>query len=291
MFEIIILYYINSKFFNQEHYLHQKLIIFLNLILSLFKISVIIISIFGDKEENENNSKILYVTFYKFIPIIIAVYLCLITLRSYVNIKIKWLMDFKFISVSKILLAYGIIGIILSSIACMITTIFKCPKNDFFSPICKVKSKNGKIYFDNLIVYYNKFDYFEILRIIFGAVLFFFSKYYSLLIIKYFTPIHLIFSIPIYFFFKKIFLIINTLFHGNFFIENKMKNIEYKFTLDISEDFLSFIGFAIYLELIELNFCGLNYNLGRHISIRAYSEIYEDSVNYINDNEEDEIDN
>ena len=142
-----------------------------------------------------------------------------------------------------------------------------------------------------MIVYYNKFDYFEILRIIFGAVLFFFSKYYSLLIIKYFTPIHLIFSIPIYFFFKKIFLIINTLFHGNFFIENKMKNIEYKFTLDISEDFLSFIGFAIYLELIELNFCGLNYNLGRHISIRAYSEIYEDSVNYINDNEEDEIDN
>ena len=291
MFEIIILYYINSKFFNQEHYLHQKLIIFLNLILSLFKISVIIISIFGDKEENENNSKILYVTFYKFIPIIIAVYLCLITLRSYVNIKIKWLMDFKFISVSKILLAYGIIGIILSSIACMITTIFKCPKNDFFSPICKVKSKNGKIYFDNLIVYYNKFDYFEILRIIFGAVLFFFSKYYSLLIIKYFTPIHLIFSIPIYFFFKKIFLIFNTLFHGNFFIENKMKNIEYKFTLDISEDFLSFIGFAIYLELIELNFCGLNYNLGRHISIRAYSEIYQDSENVINDNEEDEIDN
>jgi hypothetical protein len=144
MFEIIILYYINSKFFNQEHYLHQKLIIYLNLILSLFKISVIIISIFGDKEENENNSKILYVTFYKFIPIIIAVYLCLITLRSCVNIKIKWLMDFKYISVNKILLAYGIIGIILSSIACMITTIFKCPKNDFFHQFVKLSLKMKK---------------------------------------------------------------------------------------------------------------------------------------------------
>ena len=288
MLEIIILYYINSKLFKQKHYSHQKLIIYLNLILSLFKILAISLSFFGDKEENENNNKILYVTYYKFIPIIILVYLCLITLRSYVNIKIKWLMDSKFISVNNILLAYGIIGILLSSIACVITTIFKCPKNDFFSQICKVKSKNERIYFDNIIVYYNKFDYLEILRIIFCSLLFFFNKYYSLLIIKYFTPIHLIFSFPIYFFFKKIFLIFNTLFHGNFFIENKMENIEYKFILDISCDFLSFIGFTVYLELIELNFCGLNYNLGRHISIRAYSEIYESTDTFIIDNEEEE---
>lgn len=98
----------------------------------------------------------------------------------------------------------------------------------------------------------------------------------------------MIFSFPIYFFFKKIFLIFNTLFHGNFFIENKMENIEYKFILDISCDFLSFIGFTVYLELIELNFCGLNYNLCRHISIRAYSEIYESTDTFIIDNEEEE---
>ena len=67
-----------------------------------------------------------------------------------------------------------------------------------------------------------------------------------------------------------------------------MENIEYKFILDISCDFLSFIGFTVYLELIELNFCGLNYNLGRHISIRAYSEIYESTDTFIIDNEEEE---
>jgi len=291
MLEIIILYYINNKIYNQKHYLHQKVIIYLNLILALLKILVIISSFYGDNEENRNNNKILYVTYYKFIPIIIIIYLCLITLRSYANIQLKWLMDYKYISINKILLAYGIIGIILSSIAGIITTFYKCPSNEFFSQICKVKLTDEPIYFDNFIVYYQKFDYLEILRIIFGALLFFFSKYFSLLIIKYFSPIHLIFSFPIYFFFKKIFLVINTLIHGKFFIENRMNNIEFKFGLDISVDFLSFFGFAIYLELIELNFCGLNYNLGRYISRRAYTEIYENSDNFINDNEEEEIEN
>ena len=32
----------------------------------------------------------------------------------------------------------------------------------------------------------------------------------------------------------------------------------------------------IYLEIIELNFCNLNYNLRKYINIRSVEDIYED---------------
>ena len=45
--------------------------------------------------------------------------------------------------------------------------------------------------------------------------------------------------------------------------------IEYKFTLDVSGDLLSIIGFLVYLEIIELNFCNLDYNLRKTIMEKA----------------------
>ena len=41
--------------------------------------------------------------------------------------------------------------------------------------------------------------------------------------------------------------------------------------MELSE-LISIIAFCIYLEIIELRFCGLNRNLKRNISIRAISE-------------------
>ena len=45
-----------------------------------------------------------------------------------------------------------------------------------------------------------------------------------------------------------------------------------KFLLDISGDVFSIFGFLIYLEMIELNFCGLNFNLEQNIINRGKSE-------------------
>ena len=48
--------------------------------------------------------------------------------------------------------------------------------------------------------------------------------------------------------------------------------MEYKFTSDFLGDILSIIGFLVYLEIIELNFGNLDYNLRRTIMERAIED-------------------
>ena len=56
-----------------------------------------------------------------------------------------------------------------------------------------------------------------------------------------------------------------------FFLDHKNFAIT-KYFLDISGDFLCLIGFLIYLEVIELNFCGFNYDLKQNIAQRGIDE-------------------
>ena len=55
---------------------------------------------------------------------------------------------------------------------------------------------------------------------------------------------------------------------------------------------LSLIGFMIYLEIIELNFCNLNYNLRKYIDERSIRDTKgndnRDSIIYDYDEDEDE---
>ena len=48
-----------------------------------------------------------------------------------------------------------------------------------------------------------------------------------------------------------------------------MKYIRESYFLDLTSDFSAIIGFLIYLEIIELNFCNLNKNLRKYIMIRS----------------------
>ena len=98
------------------------------------------------------------------------------------------------------------------------------------------------------------------------------------LIIKYYTPIHVIFSFPVQFFIEKTFLLIFTaiFFNDDLFKENSQLE---KFLLDESGDIASIIGFLIYLEMIELNFCGFNYNLKKNIVERSKSDYIESVLN------------
>ena len=319
MIEIIIISYMTAKIFKNKMYLHHKLIIFLNLIPVLFKIIAIYLS-FQDKcnkvgddyyycfyykenkclSRNETISyklneglKNYYVKNAYLVPIGIIVYLILITLRSYVNSSIKWLMDLKYISEKKLLMIYGLMGTLISSIICIITTFIECKneedKLDIYDYICKVKY-NNKLYFDSFTAIQQsleKKDYkwITILKTFFGIIFFYFNKYFSILIIKYLTPVHLIFSFPVYYFVQKVVLIINTLIiEKTFFSASRINYIQVKFILDILGDILSSFGFLVYLEIIELNFCKLNYNLRRKISDRASIEKY----GYLGIEDEDE---
>ena len=240
------------------------------------------------KSFNENNTeynltgglKHYYVKNFFFFAIGIIGYLIVMTLRSYINLEIKEKMDVKYISEKKILILYGLMGATINFIICIITTFVKCKDKtkdrDIYDYICKVKY-NDTLYFDSFIAFFkpNYNPLILILKTIFGSIFFSLNRYFSILIIKNFTPVHLIFTFPIYFLILKIFLIIFTLVkEQSFFSNNRMHFIEWKFSLDFLEEILSSIGFLVYLEIIELNFCKLNYNLKRNISDRGDEEKY-----------------
>ena len=97
------------------------------------------------------------------------------------------------------------------------------------------------------------------------------------MIIKYYTPIHVIFSYPVQFFIEKTFLLIFTAIFFPDELFSKQNQLK-KFLLDESGDIASIIGFLIYLEMIELNFWGFNYNLKKNIINRGESD-YKISLN------------
>ena len=312
MIEIIIITYMIKIMYKKKLYLHHKVIIFLNLIIvALFKIIAIILSFVDDcnkgndyyylcnynyksnkfnmcLSEKENNTEInstgrlkhYYVMNRSFVAIGIIGYLILMTLRSYINLEIKEKIDVNYISEKKILMLYGLMGATISLIICIITTFVECKnepsEKDIYNYLCKVKYEDA-LYFDSFSAFFQNVgdNWILILKTIFGSIFFSFNRYFSILIIKNFTPVHLIFTFPLYFLILKIFLIIFTLIkEQSFFSNNRMHFIEWKFSLDFLEEILSSIGFLVYLEIIELNFCKLNYNLKRNISDRGDEEKY-----------------
>ena len=306
MLELLIITYFSAKMFKLQVYNHQIVAILFNVFPCILKILTIFLSFY-----DQNNNP--YTQSNSLIAFGIIMYLILITLRSYVNSKIKWLMDLKYISTSRFLMIYGLIGAGISLIACIVTTFIKCKecgvfneKREITDDICKVKynntNENYDIYFDNFKIYFSNIrnvnDFFkEFFIIIVGMITYYFSEYNCLLVIKYLTPVYIIFSNPICFFFQKVLLILNTLYekHSFFYIIDKIK-LE-KFSLDISGDVLSFLGFLVYLEIIELNFCNLNFNLRKSIMKRANFESYEcesernDSTIINSEDEEETVDN
>ena len=91
--------------------------------------------------------------------------------------------------------------------------------------------------------------------------------------INYLSPVHTIISYSLVKLFPKIILPINNLIlEGTFFKKDSIKNIGIKYSFGIILNILAIIGFAIYLELIELNFCGLNFYLKKYSLKRAEDE-------------------
>ena len=131
MVELLIITYLNSYMFKTEIYKHQKFAIWINMISGLFKVSTIILSLFDD---NKEEMPVLYNVNKLLIPIGIIIYLILIILRSYINIKIKCFMDLNYISHSQLLIFYGLIGTISCALITVISTFIKCNNNikEFF---------------------------------------------------------------------------------------------------------------------------------------------------------------
>ena len=329
MVEIIIISLFTLKMFKVEIFRHQIIAMLINIIPCLLKIGSIILSFYDDTDDNQNYTGKLPVIYVKdsfiIIPLGVIIYLILIFLRSFVNSKIKWYMDLKYISSNRLLFYYGIIGAFILTIFSIVSTFKKCTFENirldnktvnYYDYICRVQDINNNTIFNNRsdniqenITYSNITYYLEhfnlyldildkknILKefsiIILGMITFFFNKFFSILVIKYLTPVHITFSVPILYIIQKLFMIVNTLIWDKklFKSDDKFKHI--KVLLDIIGDIFSLLGFLIYLEIIVLNFCKIDYNIKENIAKRSFMESYginkkginEDGIN--NDNEE-----
>ena len=300
-FEILIVTIIYSKIFLVQIYKHNKFAIILNLIPSFLKITCIILNLTTDED----------IIYKKYIWWIFVGFLCHSTLTaiiSFINCSLKSFLDLKYTTSSQLLMFYSSVGILTSFLICIISTYVPCSSieeiedNYIVNIMCNVRDDNYT-YFDNFEIYFTTYykensseKFIRTLIIILDSLTFYLHKYFFLLSIKYTDPVHIYFHLPIFYVFQKTFLVINNaIIRGNGFKHVYNYRIA-KYFLDISGDIFCLIGFLIYLEVIELNFCGLNYNLKRNITQRGIEEgfILADSStnegNDENDKEKDEED-
>ena len=301
MFELFFFIILNSILFNMQIYNHQLLASFINIFSLILKIVSIALTLNSEERyaKFENDLPILY-TIKSYILIAgLLLYLLLILFRSYVNIQLKWLIEKKFISINKILVVYGFIGLICSAIGILASSPVSCAKEFYqrskdnnykiFDYICKFNETNStKEYLTNFNDYFfdsdKKWEY-ETAAILFWAITFSLFKYCSLMIIKNLSPAHLIFSIPIAFFFQKIISIIYSVKDLKFFKKESKEIHRIKFSLDILGDVIAVVALLIYLEIIVLHFGNFDYNIKVNIMRRASQDIKNepDETIYSND--------
>ena len=209
MIELLIVAYMNYKLFRIKVYNHQKCAIIYNTCFcTLLKIIVVIISYLCDGFDQNN----LYKQDVYLIPVGIIIYIIILILRAYSITKIKYYMDLKYISSTKIVLYSSLIGVFLFLSICVIETFIEC---SFLKDIniCAVSDEN-KSYIDTFLIYLKN----EIISTFFGIISYFLYLYFYSLILKYLTPVHYAFSNSIYvFLIQPIFLFYHKFKTGQYF--------------------------------------------------------------------------
>ena len=290
--ELPLFAYFNYKILNNKIYNHNKCSMYSGVIICLTtKISSILEYAFSDnyKDEIYNKHKFLY-----FVGI--SSYLIIITLRSYCITKIKLFIDIKYISPIKILAIYGFIGILINAIIMLLSSYKKCfTVDDIDIHLCNVVDDNSnrdEAYFENFFIYFRTLkdsindgrNYEVIIEAsisLIASLSHYCYIYFYFLVVKYLSTIHIIFQSFTYSFSVRVLTFIfsfinNTPFNqSNFYISD--------FIISLISDSYAGLSIFIYLELIELNFCNLNYNLRRNIIARSEEELKEkERSNYSN---------
>ena len=298
MLELPLLSYLNLKYFKFKIYLHHKLVIYLNsIIFSIDKITKLIIF---TKDGNEDSVFNYYKKNWGVIPLGIFSYLIIITSRAFALSEIKVLMQYKYFSPIKLLILYGIIGVIITTIIGIFSSLFECSTSLNLN-ICQVRDSD-KAYLENFKMWKSDFkiNFGNICLFLIGIITYFLNRLFYIFIIRNLTIIHVIFSNIVYSYslllIGFIYFLIKKINNENEKkIENEKDNAIYEgnIYIDIIISLIVYIivnfEFLVYLEIIELDFCNLNYNLKRNITIRSIadyelkSENGEDFDNNLND--------
>ena len=273
--DMLFLELFNSRLFNTKIYKHQIIsLIFILSSFSLIQSIYIIISFSYDTDEIKifDGRKWL-------IPSGLTIYLFLSFSVGYIHCNEKYYLEKKYISVTDYIFYYAIIGIILTLICSIISTLAPCGDNTlpeltkiFCSYIDEDEDNNEIYYFENYKLYFKELAKenlgLKIFFIILYCLFYYSSTYYCYEIFKRLNPLY---HICMY---QLVNLVINILAFINDLVNEKMQGVELTLTvLYILILIFYFLGGLVYLEFIELNFCNLNYHLKRNIKERAKTDI------------------
>ena len=280
-------YYLNLKIDQYKHQFYSLIFVFISNLIIL-----IINTFLKDNSGVSSYTKIEKFYGSKFVSIpLFMIYLFFSFIISMARVKAKVLMELKFLSPYKIIIVTGCICLIFNSIALLFSSFFTCP--DSWNEVCKVKlynvnntinntinnttdSKNityidsMPIYFINLSNVYNekkKLFFYELLLVIPSFIFLEFCRIlFKLKMIFYFNPIYILVCDSIRY-------LMQYIFHLIFASDSEETNI-LKEILTILADLFSIIGYAIYVELIELRFLGFNDNTKKQIMEREKIETF-----------------
>ena len=293
-FDILFIILFMEMYFIIDFYRHQKLsmsfVIILDTILLLVS-SFLPYTDHGDIEENNVKDYNTYKIIEEMTGNNYSFAFCILTfaflscILSYGRIKKKVLMDFYYVSPYKLIFYMGIFGFIITSVILIITSIFYCSNKKFIKNHCYVTSieKNiTKYYYDNIKVYFDELKneeknykfFFEIILIppIF-FIISFFEFTCEIFTIFYLNPNYILIRDNIYYGTSRLL----------FLLYNLDKNYRQYITLTqfiILEmaELIAILGYAVYFELIELRFLGLDKDLKKNIIKRGNKEILVKSI-------------
>ena len=241
--EYLLLFLISKFIFKSNYYKHQNYSIIFIILFGLLKYLV--------KLYSENNLK----NNYKEVIFVLMLQIIHAFVDSYIIGNCKILMGSKYLSPYFICSSFGLINGLISIISYFIVTYVPC-NNDF----CDLKY-NNKFYFDNI---YSIFDNIYPIEIFLNIYTIFQSGIYQILIyivVNDFTICH-------------IFLFYQVIEFADTIVEiNNIEKNNFVIYILIMTGIFEIFTVLVLLEIIELGFCGLNYNTKRNIKERALNEL------------------
>ena len=193
---------------------------------------------------------------------------------SYARVKAKVLMDFKYIYPYTLIFFIGIFGIIITSIELTFSSLYECGEK--YQDFCMVASLDGNnnLYLDNITIYFNGLKEKKLTELIIELVILlpifliinFFESVCEFLVIIKLNPIFVLIQ-------NNFAYGINYLIYVIFKFDHKYKRemLNQFFVIETGE-IIGIICYMIYLEIIELRFCGLDTYLNRNLLLLSTAE-------------------
>ena len=147
---MIFIVLLNILLFKIKIYFHKKIAIAIILFFSTLKKIISIISIY-ESEDEKVYKQYIWILFFG----VIGFLLCY-AFDSYSLCKIKWYFDLKFISASKLMIYFGILGILFSFIGSLISNFIECNNDNFSYHVYFMYDENDSKYFDNFSIFFKQ---------------------------------------------------------------------------------------------------------------------------------------